>query len=204
MFRLDADFSDYYDSLTDVKSSIVYKRKRELFNGRGSELLFLKNNGIKTVEFGHFIRVLSRSNKFVVYTNPLLHDFRGKHIYDSEDVAGHYSNCVVAEFLEQSNGYTVKYLQVGERRFRLMFYNPNYLTQLCEGTLIALEELPRQFNYAVGLPIYSIDYISNGVEMVAVDFNEVQNLSKIGMDAVMKPDEVVTEVKRALLAYNKA
>lgn len=204
MFRLDTDFKDYYDALTDCESNIVYRRKREIFRNRGEELLYLKNNGIKTVDFGPFRRLSNYGNKFIVYTNPALHEFMGKHIYTSEDIANCYSNCAVSEFLEASNGYTIKYLQVGERRFRMMFHNPEYMTRLHEGKLVALEELPRQFNYAIGLPIYSIDYMSNGTEMVAIDFNEVQRLDKIGIDKVMTADEVVLEVKKALLAYNKA
>lgn len=204
MFRLESDFTDYYDSVINPDSKLVYKRKRLTFNTRVDELLYLRNNGIKTVQFGPLGKFPSSVKKLIVYTNPSLHNFKGKHIYTYDEVASQYTNYMVAEFLEPCNGYTVKYLQIGERRFRLMFFNPNFEDTLTEGKLITFDELPRQYNYAIGLPIYSIDYVSNGTEMVAVDFNEVQQLNTIGIDKIIKPEDVAAEVYKSLLAYNKA
>lgn len=204
MFKLDSDFSDYYDIYADDKSSIVYKRFRTSEESRGKNLRYLSNNGIKTVNFGTFRQFGPSTKKFVVYTNPFQHDFLGKHIYSFNEVQEQYSNYIVSEFLEESNGYTVKYLQIGERRFRLMFFNPDYKEKLLEGNMVAIEELPKQYNYAIGLPIYSIDYISNGVEMLAIDFNDVQRLNTIGMDKIISAEDVAIEVKKALVAYNKA
>ena len=206
MFRLETDFKDYYDHCFDKEGSSVYRRFIEAGRmDRVDALNFLSTHGIKTVNFGPFRKFAGEPNrKFVVYTNPSLHDFRGKHIYTFNEVQSQYQNYLVSEFLEEFNGYTVKYLQVGERRFRMMFYNANFKDELKEGVCVAFEELPRQYNYAIGLPIYSIDYISNSSEMVAVDFNEVQRLNTIGIDKVMSPEDVATEVKNALIAYNKA
>lgn len=109
----------------------------------------------------------------------------------------------MAEFLDKSGGYTIKYLQVGQRRFNLMFYNPDYMDKLVEGSLVKIEELPKQYNYAIGVPIFSIDYISNGVEMIAVDFNTTQSLISIGLDKVIPASDVAREIRDALVAYNK-
>lgn len=204
LFRLESDFKDYYDSYAVNDTEIVYKRFRNGGLGRGEGLEYLRQNGIKTVQFGPFSKFNRNTKSFVVYTNPSLHNFLGKHIYTYNEVAGQYSNCVVSEFLEIYGGYTVKYLQVGERRFRIMFFNPEFKTKLIEGSVITVEELPRQYNHAIGLPIYSIDYISNGIEMVAVDFNTVQQLGSIGMEKLISAEDVATEVKKSIIAYNKA
>lgn len=204
MINIQSDFIDYYDHLSNDSSLVVYNRYRNTGVTRAEDLKYLRNHGILTVSCGTARQVIRPDvKKLVVYTNPALHEFRGKQIYSSYDVASQYSNYVVSEFLEGYCGYTVKYLQIGSRRFRLVFSNPDYKEQLIEGNMVAMEELPRQYNYAFGLPIYSIDYVSNGCEMFAVDFNTVQNLASIGMDNILKANDVVKEVENALIAYNK-
>lgn len=204
MFNLASDFTDFYDDCCDSNSVIVYNRFRNQGMSRGEALNYLKNNGIKTVNFGPFTKFGSSTDKLVVYTNPSLHNFAGKQIHTFNEVALQYTNYMMAEFLEVYGGYTVKYLQIGERRFRMMFFNPEYKNKLIEGSMVAVEELPKQYNYAIGLPIYSIDYISNGVEMVAIDFNEVQQLDKIGVNNLITAENVAMEVRNALITYNKA
>lgn len=204
LFRLNSDFTDYYDECLDTNSTIVYNRFRNQGMSRGEALNYLRNNGIKTVKFGAFTNFGTDTSKFVVYTNPSLHNFSGKRIQTFDEVAIQYANYMVSEFLDKYGGYTVKYLQVGERRFRIMFFNPEYREKLIEGSMVAIEELPKQYNYAIGLPIYSIDYISNGAEMVAIDFNEVQRLDTIGINNLISAENVAMEVRNALIAYNKA
>lgn len=204
MINIKSDFRDYYDDLSNAESNIVYERYRQTGKTRAEDLKFLRDKGIQTIACGTVSQIIRPSmKKLVVYTSPTSHQSSGKHIYSLNDVLNQYSNCVVSEFLENYGGYTVKYLQIGERRFRLMFLNPNYREQLIEGNMVAIEELQRQYNYAFGLPIYSIDYISNGCEMLAIDFNSTQCLKSIGMDKILKASDVVTEVKNALIAYNK-
>lgn len=204
MIRLETDFKDYYDDACDPNSSIVYKRLRNSGLSRGEELNLLKRFNIKTVRFGP-LSLFSpfTDQRLVVYTNPMLHDYKGKQIVTYNDAVTQYNNYLMAEFLEESVGYTVKYVQVGQRRFNIMFANPDYKEKLIEGNLVKLEELPSQYNYAIGVPIFSIDYISNGVEMIAVDFNTVQSLQSIGLDKVIPASEVALEIRNALVAYNK-
>ncbi len=204
VLRLESDFTDYYDGYFSNNASSVYKRLQNNGKTRADQLNYLKSIGIKTVDFGPYSKMCSkRDSKFVVYTDPYLHEFAGKHIYSEGEVKNFYKNYLLAEFLSSSNGYTVKYLQIGERRFRMWMYNPDFMSTLVEGTCVAMEELPRQYNYLIGLPIFSIDYVSNGIEMVAIDFNEVQNLQKLGIHTFMSPEEVVREVENALMTYNK-
>lgn len=202
MLKLNTDFEDFYDAELSSLSGIEYNRFKGSTVSRGEELNWLNRIGIKTVKFGAASSFIPATKQVVVYTNPFLHDFKGKSIYNFDEYRG--SNYLIAEFLADSLGYTVKYLQVGERRFKLMLYNKDFRTKLSEGVLVSCEELPKQYNYSMGIPIYSIDYVSNGHEMLAVDFNRVQNLKKLGMENVMKASEVALEVRKALIEYNKA
>lgn len=204
MFKLNSDFKDFYDDMLDNSSKITYNRVRGQEISRVDDLNFLKSVGIKTVKFGPFRNFGLDTKRFVVYTNQFLHDSLGKHIYTFEEVSLQYNNNLLAEFIENTQGYTVKYLQIGERRFRLMFHNPDFDKTLTEGKLVNFDELPRQYNYGIGLPIYSIDYISTGSEMLAIDFNRVQKLDTIGVKEFMSADEIIIEIKNALIAYNKA
>lgn len=204
MVNIQSDFVDFYDKLSVPSSTIIYNRVRSN-NTRAQNIKTLQGLGIKTIPCGTLKQIIKPTmKKLVVYTNPTSHNFKGKHIYSLYDAISQYSNCVVSEFLENYGGYTVKYLQIGERRFRLLFFNPNYKEQLIEGNMVAIEELPREYNYQLGLPIYSIDYISNGCEMIAVDFNDVQCLESINMDKYISASDVIQEVKNAILVYNKA
>ena len=204
MINIESNFTDYYDIAMCKSSAITYSRYRNANADRSDELLFLKQNGIKTVEFGPLSKFGPSTSMFVVYTNPSLHDFKGKKICTYREVVSQYSNYLLAEFLQSSQGYTVKYLQIGKRRFRVMMYNPNFMTRLDEGSVIGIDELSNQYNYAIGKPIYSIDYISNGHEMVAIDFNDTQNLWTLGFQNYISAQEVCKEIGEALLAYNKA
>lgn len=201
LFKLESDFTDYYDYLCDDTSSVVYHRDRKNIS-RIDDLNFLKSLGIKTVKIGPFKQFDPSFEKLVVYTDPYLHDCLGKHIYTFDDVSLQYRANLVAEFIQGSNGYTFKYLQIGERRFKITLYNPDYQTVLSEGRLVNFEELPKQYNYSIGLPIYSIDYVPTNFGMIAVDFNRVQSLIKIDIDKYLSAEEVLVEIKKALLTYN--
>ena len=124
MLRLESDFTDYYDGCFSNNASSMYKRLQHNGKTRADQLNYLKSIGIKTVDFGPYSKMCSkRDSKFVVYTDPYLHEFAGKHIYSEGEVKNFYKNYLLAEFLSSSNGYTVKYLQIGERRFRQFLKN---------------------------------------------------------------------------------
>ena len=86
MFRLESDFDDFYDDISDDNSKIVYYRIRENIS-RVDDLNFLKSLGIKTVNFGPFKKFGQDTKQFVVYTNQFLHDSLGKHIYTFDEVS---------------------------------------------------------------------------------------------------------------------
>ena len=203
MIQIRSDFTDYYDVLSNPNSNLIYNRFKQNSMSRGEALRFLRKYGIKTLNFGS-VRTFNplETPRLVVYTNQNSHDFLGKRVCTYDEAISQYGNCAASEFIE-SDGRTLKYLQIGSRRFRLLFHNSEaYRGILREGDLIAYEELPRQYNFTLRLPIYSIDYIGKNNDMIAVDFNEVQKLSSIGVQGIITEREVIEEIYASLINYH--
>lgn len=203
--NIESNFKDYYDFLSCGNKAIcTYNRVREE-ESRGSLLKVLRESGIKTIDLKAVREHNYTDEDLVVYTDPTLHGGKGKHLMKIEHAREMYGSQLASKFYKEANGITLKFLQIGSRRFRLtMQADTKELNKsLDEGKVIDIQELNPELNYSIMYPIFSIDYISNGSEMIAIDFNKVQKLDKLGMDKILKPEEVMKEIKKALMAYNK-
>ena len=109
-----------------------------------------------------------------------------------------FPNCAAVPFYEESDGITLKMLQIGSRRFRLMLKNTN-LYLLREGSLIDIQEIKSSISYSVGLPLYSIDYIQTREGLLAIDFNYVQRLDTLGIQHYLTAEETYSEIRDALI-----
>ena len=197
-----SDFTDYYDTLNNVNSNLVYNRYISQCKQRGAALKFLRNIGVKTVELKQVNKFFREDGYIVVYTDPKAHNGLGKKIMTVDEANRAYGNYIASHYYDNTNGLTLKFLQIGKRRFTL-YYKTDKPLSLELGTLIDVKESQAYYNRIIGLPIFSIDYISNGHEMLATDFNEVQNLSLIGANKLLTPEEIILEILDAMIAYNK-
>lgn len=196
-----SDYTDFYDVLSNNNSIITYNRYLSQCKQRGSALKYLRSLGIKTLDIKQVNQFFRGDGPIVVYKDPMGHHGNGKAIMSVDDAMQYYSNCVASNYYNK-DGFTIKYLQIGKRRFSLCF-KKNEAETLDVGTLIDIKESNSEFNRLIGLPIFSIDYISNGCEMIATDFNEVENLHNINMDRYLDSNTVITEIIDALTVYNK-
>lgn len=196
-----SDYTDFYDVLSNNNSIITYNRYLSQCKQRGSALKYLRSLGIKTLDIKQVNQFFRGDGPIVVYKDPMGHHGNGKAIMSVDDAMQYYSNCVASNYYNK-DGFTIKYLQIGKRRFSLCF-KKNEAGTLDVGTLIDIKENTSEFNRLIGLPIFSIDYISNGCEMIATDFNEVENLHNINMDRYLDSNTVITEIIDALTVYNK-
>lgn len=197
-----SDFTDYYDVLNNTGSNLVYNRYISECKQRGAALKFLRNIGVKTVELKQVNKFFREDGNIVVYTDPRAHNGLGKKIMTVDEANQAYTNYIASHYYDKTDGLTLKYLQIGRRRFTLYYKKDNPLS-LELGNLIDIKESQPYYNRLIGLPIFSIDYIPDGNEMVATDFNEVQNLSSIGADKLLSSEEIIIEIIDALVAYNK-
>ena len=200
--HIKSDYTDYYDILNNEKSIITYNRFISECNQRGSDLKYLRNLGIKTIEIKQVNKFFRGDGPIVVYKNTKGHHGDGKEIMRVDEALRSYDNYIASSYIASDNGITIKYLQIGKRRFNLYFQKKDKFT-LDKGDLVDIKESTQAFNSLIGLPIFSIDYISNDREMLATDFNSVENLQLIDFSRYMKSEEVVKEIIDALTVYNR-
>ena len=115
-----SDFSDFYDTISSP-NGIVYNRRLSDCIPRGSALKYLRSLGIKTLELKQVTNFSYLDDKLVVYTDPNKHNGGGKKICTYEDAVSMYPNFIASKYIKDQRGFTVKYLQVGKKRYNLTF-----------------------------------------------------------------------------------
>lgn len=198
-----SDFTDFYDNLASENALVTYNRCLSECMQRGKALNYLRSIGINTIKLQQVNTFTHHDGNIIVYTNPKAHHGEGKIIMSSGEANLCYSNYLGTRFIPNENGVTIKYLQIGKRRFTLYFKKDN-IYSLDLGTLVNVTEATNEYNLLIGLPIFSIDYISDeSGAMVATDFNEVENLGRLGMERYISANDVMNEIKASLEIYNK-
>lgn len=191
---LESTFTDFYDKKLAEYDNIEYKRSRPKADARGLELNELRKIGIPTLEVKAVSLYNSSVEELVVYTEPHKHDKEGKIVTDLETARLMYRNNLASPFYRKCCMFTIKYVQVGKRRFRVFFLGKRDESVFEDGQVMKIEELYSQYNTVIKEPIFSIDYISTDFGLIAIDFNKVQNLGKIGLADYMTDDEVCQEL----------
>ncbi len=203
MGHIISDFVDYYDSYfkENIKAEyageeLTYVRKRK-YENKILELMALKNIGIPVIDIKPITKVFDITNKdlVIVYTDIEGHSGNGKLVLDFNEANMLYPNRLCSRISRQYDGYTYKYLKIGNKQFWLVIQNDNYLR---EHKLVSISELTKGYNYNIDIPIYSIDYVLFNNIQTAVDFNTTQNLSKLNFQNYMSEEEVSLEICRKL------
>lgn len=202
--RLNSDFEDYYDKYFDSDGVITYNRYYNRSMPRGQAINMLKHFKVPVIDIMAANKFSRMYTKLVVYTDPMLHSGKGKVILPRSEASLMHGNCLASPFVDGTDGIYLKYLQIGVRRFQLTMKNPLDGLKCMPGNIIGIKELKPEFNFIIGLPIFSIDYISVNNTMVAIDFNEVQSLYSLGFERIMTGSDIVKEVEKSLVSYNKS
>lgn len=200
---LNSDFKDYYDVCFDANSKIIYNRIRANMQ-RAKELKLLRNIGVKTIDLyavNELLENFNRDELVVVYTDALKHNGNGKKIVTVNEAMNNYKNCLASRYMNVTNGFYIKYLQVGKRRFNITMFNNG---QIKRGNVYNIQEINQDYNRLIGLPIFSIDYIADYFNnMIAIDFNTVENIESLNINKIMTAEEVKREIYDSMLIYNK-
>ena len=196
--KLVSDFVDYYDLAFNSAGSTEYKRMLSESMPKGKALNWLRLHNIPSIETKPVNAFSIYDRQLVVYTDPKLHSGKGKIICSYNEAINNYGNYLGSAFVDGTDGISLKFLQVGSRRFRIMMKNDKDGIELNPGIVTDISELKPEFNYFIYNPVFSIDYISCNNKMLAVDFNEVQSLSELGIDKLISPEDVVAEIEKSL------
>lgn len=200
---ISSDFSDFYDYLNNKSSPIRYDRQLSGCRQRGVALKFLRTLGIKTIDIQPVSQYIESDGPLVVYTDIRGHNGNGKRIETVAEARFLHENCIASRLLTLDELLTMKFIQIGKRRYTLYFKKSKEDHPLSVGTLVDIKRAPDEYNRVIGLPIFSIDYISHNNDVLATDFNEVECLERYKMNNYISAEETVTEIIDALIAYNK-
>lgn len=190
---LESDFVDYYDYLCSSQGTVQYIRKYSDSASRSKDMQYLKTLGVKTIEI-RAVREFVNVDKLVVYTDPYKHNKQGKILVDYDEAIELYPNCPASKFYTESNGLTLKYLQVGKFRYKI-YLQLTSSTTLEHENVVGIDILEPAYNLYIKQPIFSIDYTIDGDGLLAIDYNRVQNLSRLGMQNILTAEAVISEIK---------
>lgn len=199
--KIISDFNDFYDELSSNEAVLKYNRMLKECKQRGTALKYLRSLNIQTVETKQVSQFYNDDELLVVYTDPFGHNGEGKRIMSVAEAKQSYSNCVASKYYV-SDGLSIKYLQIGKIKINLC-YKKTIPVSLNMGTLVDLTIDNGDYNRLIGIPIFSIDYISVNNKMLATDFNEVENLGRLGIQSYLTKEQIVNEITNSLLTYNK-
>lgn len=197
-----SDFVDFYD--TDESSGgVLYRRMSSERLPKGRALSKLKSIGIPIIDVGPVTKFDESDGVLVVYTDVNKHDGKGKRVCTYNEAVTQFRNFLASKYVERLNGVTVKMLQVGKRTYKLTYVNKNKYS-FDMGELVSVTRGSDGYNNILKLPIYSVDYIWDlDGAAYAVDFNEVQNLEKLGFSNFMSGAEIRSEIIDAIEFYSK-
>lgn len=194
-FVIKSDFEDFYD--TEVDTGKVYERFYSKSMSRGEALRKLRLMNIPTIKLQSVNDINVYAENVVVYTDPYKHLCEGKKVLRLTEAKQMYGNYLASEYIKSDS--IMKYLQIGERIFRLFYRKNIEEVSLRCGELYDIQEIGyKMFNPQIRLPIFSIDYIEKDRSIIAVDFNEVQRLEGLGIESFITKEEVLYEIEKAM------
>lgn len=196
-YKLISDFTDYYDCRNDT-SLFIYKRMKSANSQRGSLLKQLRSYGIKTVEIKQVSQAMSWE-KVVVYKDINSDKCKNKTVMDIWEAVETYPNLLCSKYIESDTH--IKYIQIGNIGYRLVL-DVDTTGDIKLNGIKSIEAIQSDYT-AVGVPIYSINYVVDNNAMIATKFNQVQELSYLGFENIIGKEQINELIYKSLLTYNK-
>lgn len=187
-----SDFSDYYDYLSDESAVIRYTRVRELNRQQG--MCMVHRAGLPMAEVKKVREFTCFDTDLVVYLDDYKHGVDTKIRTNYLYAVARYPDKFAARFYRSIDGFTYKLLGIGKTRLLIVIRN---ISELTTGDVVDVKALENKYEESIRIPMYSIDYVNTSSGMVAVDFNEVENLKNLGIDRFLKPGIVYSELYKA-------
>lgn len=190
--KINTDFKDFYDKDCE-NPTIIYNRYKGSSLGKKKQLELLKNIGIKAIELKSVINTIS--DKVIVYTDINSPD-GGSVVMNYNEAVMMYPNSLASKYYTDTENIINKLLYIGSRRFSIVLKETKTGKEI-----LNIKEVASMLNFGVGLPIFSIDYISTGMEMLAIGINTVECLSDYNLERYITKEEIYMELYKSI-KYN--
>lgn len=202
--KINSNFTDYYDSTANSYnvpsfSDKCYDRQANLYKNRAQSIKFLKAIGVNAIDIIPVSKLGIYDGDVVVYVDPTLHHGQGKIVVSSNIALRDFYNCMCTKYYPDVSSVH-KVLQIGEKRYNIQFNKKtvNGLEDFSHGEICDIRELKPAYMKNIRLPMFSIDYIDTQTDTLATDFNEVEKLHNLNFDTILKSEDVITELLKAL------
>ncbi len=219
--QLKSDFNDYYDHCFDLEG-ILFERYSRQGRGRRAALEFLSAIGVKTPPYGTPQEVrnqtdprllerellLQQDSKYllsvVVYLDENAHRGEGKVLMPLYQALVKYPHYLCSLFIPPLPGKSIsrRYLQVGRKAFWLRYTSRDDWRSNCGNVEIEMiKQEEDAYHPQIHYPLFSIDYIANTEELLAVDLNVSPQLKGTGIEEILSGQEVVHLIREAISEF---
>ena len=137
--------------------------------------------------------------KVVVYKDIGSDKCKNKAVMDIWEAVETYPNLLCSKYIESDTH--IKYIQIGNIGYRLVL-DVDTTGDIKLNGIKSIEAIQSDYT-AVGVPIYSINYVVDNNAMIATKFNQVQELSYLGFENIIGKEQINELVYKSLLTYNK-
>ena len=205
--RLQSDFVDYYDHHFDLEG-VPFKRFAKTSRTRENDLLLLRDAGFCVPWFGkvkQYSLLCNAPNVWVVvYDDLCAHCGEGKRLVRSTELAKEEPDKFCSFYVPAEQTYHVRLLAVGDWK-AVLRYASDHVWMSNRGEvqveLLQYGEFcdPRleRIQHWLSEPLVAVDgRYSDAGELMAFDLNTAPGLKGSGIEDVLKPNEVVEQIKR--------
>lgn len=228
--KLISDFHDYYDHFFDNSSEMVFHRKTTTGPNRFEMFKLLNMVGFPTPKYGIVSEIRKELiDKFdggeeqfnemkydefvevVVYTDIRAHAGDGKVKTTLKEANEKYPECLAAQFIPtpgNSSSYksrSERLLVVGDRICYMEFLSSDDWRSNCGEVTMNKTYMPVFGNGISGIkiPLYAIDFVVNGKERFAVDFNTAPGIKGTPAEDMLSPQDVAAQIKKVIYELNR-
>lgn len=220
--QLRSDFADYYDHCFDL-DGIPFERYSRQGRGRRAALDYFTEIGIPTPPYGTPREVIKQTNQrllererefqsdskyllsAVVYLDENAHRGEGKVLMPLQEALNKYSNHLCTLFIPPLPGKSIsmRHLQIGKKAFWLRCISRDDWRSNCGNVEIEIIKQEKEgYHPHIHQPLFTIDYIANSEEMLAVDLNVSPILKGTGLENILSGKEVADLIKEAIRDVN--
>jgi hypothetical protein len=226
--KLNSDYHDYYDAWLDLEADYTLSRRMTDGPNKIEAFHLLNMMGIKTPIYGMVAELYKDlSSQFtegkagvkkagydkvvevVVYTDINAHAGEGKLKMSLEEAREKYPGHFAVQFIPSDTSMfasrSERLLQIGTRRIWMEYTSRDNWQSNCGDVNISLIKTDRSRGFVLNeiqLPLFAIDFVTNGRDRLAVDLNVSPGIKGTPVQGLLKAQEVVSLIKDRFMDLN--